>query len=465
MRYLIFLIAAFSLVSCGKKSHSIDTETHTYVAAILDEKSEDPEKLYIPQVFLMEHPSIEDSSTEPIKDAIKYNPPGGFVLWNSERNTASETREIIQEYSALHQKTNSDIPPLLYSIDYEGGHLKNGITTTKGKRTGAIARIKSGLTPLAWGDWLGESLDYFEDNRLCQLHGSLMAKELKSIGINYPLANVSDLAIYYFRRRGISTNPLKVSECTKAILDSFALEKDIIFVTKHFPGLGSIKTDTHNGDSISSITTKEEMNNHLFPFRDLIVHSNTTKTSHNLSVMTGHGIYPALDPNVKTNESKKIKQDILIDKFGFQGISVTDAMWMGVYEKESWNNLKKIYLKTFLTGSDLLMIPGYRFKSSIIYFRSVYDGNLSEVEKEDITQFLEVESFREVQKELKKRLALVKQRAYAVRSKIDYPANYLSEIDQEPMELSRELRNSYYKLLVELDRALGLNVLSDLTEE
>ena len=111
------------------------------------------------------------------------------------------------------------------------------------------------------------------------------------------------------------------------------------------------------------------------------------------------------------------------------------------------------------------MIPGYRFKSSIIYFRSVYDGNLSEVEKEDITQFLEVESFREVQKELKKRLALVKQRAYAVRSKIDYPANYLSEIDQEPMELSRELRNSYDKLLVELDRALGLNVLSDLTEE
>ncbi len=45
------------------------------------------------------------------------------------------------------------------------------------------------------------------------------------------------------------------------------------------------------------------------------------------------------------------------------------------------NDIMAVYLKSFIAGMDMLMIPGSRFAAAITYFRAVYDNELTDAQK------------------------------------------------------------------------------------
>ncbi len=407
--------------------------------------SSDPMRNQFGRMFLVEQSKIFVNST--MLPAIAEHAPGGILFWNSDSASGAQTREVIREYSLHSERVHSQ--PLLYSVDYEGG----GITTSLSHRKiPGIQRIRTGMTDLAHPAWLGR-VQNREDRKLaCRLHGAIMADELMNIGINYPLATVSDLRKNLMLVRGISDTPEIVSECIGEILKSFIESKHIVLVTKHFPGLGSVSGDTHDGDSQSNLSSREELDSHLMPFKRLVDFVNENDQQYALSFMSSHAKFPFLDSQHLTTESPTILTELLVKRLGFEGIRVSDAMWMGNYGKLPREELHAVYVNSILAGEDLLMIPGTHFAKAFDYLRRVYDlkfdqNALTIAEKKALESRtgLNIGSART---KLIERLRESLSRQNLTLTQIGYAHSFMGEAG-EPSRLTAEKKNEYYRILNE----------------
>ena len=190
--------------------------------------------------FLVEQPDTVESSTT--LQWMTTAPPGGLCFWNPSHKGGADLREVIRDYSQAAQKAGS--PPVLYSTDYEGG----GVTLSpSGNHIAGVQRYTSDMTLLAHPRWLG-TIDRKDDalgQELAHLHGYITARELKSIGVNYPLGTISDLAENLFATRGIDPDPDRTATLIGQVVDGALSVPNMMYVTKHFPGLGLTKGDTH----------------------------------------------------------------------------------------------------------------------------------------------------------------------------------------------------------------------------
>ena len=329
----------------------------------------DPVRRLIGRQFIVEH--FEAAPHPLVEKAIAAHEPAGFVFWNSNHASAQDLREVIRRYSKVAREKNQK--HLLFSTDYEGGGLSY---TVNGNMSIGIQRFRKGMTGLAHPSWLEHAMDQGFGTELCELHGEIMASELSSIGINYPLATVSDLQNPLFAMRSISKNPDKVSTCLRAMMKPIYENGHIVFVTKHFPGLGQTRGDTHNGTIVSHASSMSEESKHLKPFYELVDDSKLNGKTELLSILASHAKFPLFDPDHITTESPKILKDLIRKKMKFSGIVVSDAMWMGEYEKLSVSEMMPVYLNGFVSGLDILMIKGSHFGAAVQFFRQVYDNEV-----------------------------------------------------------------------------------------
>jgi len=396
-------------------------------------------------VFQTEHFRAEVSNA--MLSDIKNHPPGSILFWNANKANGAELREVIRTYSQAAEDAGS--PPILFATDYEGGGLPWSHTWHS---ISGIQRFTEGFTALAHSRWLG--LAYRQDpalgKELAFLHGQIMAKELMSVGINYPLATVSDLADGLFSVRGIDKDPVIVSGVMSSLLDGAMSEEGLVFVTKHFPGLGQTRGDTHEGIVVSSVTTPEEAEKHLSTFRNTVDHSNAGGDAERLSVLCSHAKFPFYDPDKNTTVSPVMLQSVLRDELGFTGIALSDAMWMGAYGKYSVANLHRLYLESFLAGMDMLMIPGNRYRSSREYFEKVYDDALDDAEKALLEERLG-QSWPDIHTLFMDRLAASVKRIDATLQTVGYAHTFLAPEGETPSDRTATLRSRYYDILVQVD--------------
>ncbi len=378
-RWIFAIISAMSTLLVGCSEHTVDgldpvaEELADYSAPDpRPENSDDELRQQLASIFLVEQFSVSANTT--MLKAIREHQPGGIVFWNGGNTSYENVREVIARYA--QEASDARHANLLFSTDYEGGDLK---MTVRGSNVVGIQRFRDGFTALAHPAWLGKGTTA-QQERLCYLHGSIIAKEMASVGLNYPLSVVSDLAKRLFLNRGISADPQVSARCLKQIMDAFYDQKNVIFVTKHFPGLASTIGDTHDRVAKSD-ATPEQIQDHLLPFQSTIDHVNTVNSWPLYSIMSGHGFYPHLDPDNITTESSAIVTELLRNRMGFQGLAVSDAMWMGNYGSLGQNQLMAVYLNSFLAGADLLMIPGSRFSQAMNFFRDLYDNQVSDAQK------------------------------------------------------------------------------------
>ncbi|HEY8272778.1 MAG TPA: glycoside hydrolase family 3 N-terminal domain-containing protein [Pseudobdellovibrionaceae bacterium] len=450
LSFLGFILSAIYLLTACTGNLAKDLETDRdhekdsdfYLAAVEDQNaSPDLIRKKLSYFFLVEQFNVGINGS--MLAAIKSNPPGGILFWNGNNADATLLRESVRAYS--QQAEASNLNPLLFSTDYEGGALHQ---SPNGTKTPGVQRFTKGFSSLAHPRWLGISMKEY-GTELCILHGKIISQELKSVGINYPLSVVSDLATQTLTfARAISKNPEETSLCITKIFEQFIKTKDIIFVTKHFPGLGLTKGDTHEGTVTATTTDEEILSAHLKPFADLIRFSKSNAAEKLLSIMTTHAKFLAYDGDHVTTEAPKIVTELLKKKMSFEGLVVSDAMWMGEYGKMKSMQLMSVYLNSFLSGIDLLMIPGVRFAESVNYFRKVYDGSLTAEEKEALTDRTGL-SWQETQEKFMARIAQSLNAHDTARSKIKAPHIYIQK-SETPSNLTSADRARYNEILSQL---------------
>jgi beta-N-acetylhexosaminidase len=174
-----------------------------------------------------------------------------------------------------------------------------------------------------------------------------MAKELKSVGINYDLAPVVDLDInpknhvIHGLGRSFGKDPKTVTKYASIFIDAMH-HYGVLTSLKHFPGHGSSVGDTHKGFvDVTNLWKPVE----LEPYR-LLNHKADT-------VMVAHVFNKKLDAKYPATLSKKTVNGLLRKKLGFNGVVITDDLQMGAISKKY--GLKTTLQLAINAGDDILL--------------------------------------------------------------------------------------------------------------
>ena len=176
-------------------------------------------------------------------------------------------------------------------------------------------------------------------------HYSLLAKELKLIGISWNLAPVCDIRgknISKIGSRSFGRNLDHVCRCIYDFIQA-ARQNNIATTLKHFPGTGSCDEDCHwDFPYLSKIESS-----HLAPFVFGMTHDADAIMISN-AIINGIDKKPAL-------LSSKVTDDLLIHGLGAEQIIITDNLSMQALIDE-YEDLSEIATSAFIAGSDFIML-------------------------------------------------------------------------------------------------------------
>ncbi|MHC2158677.1 beta-N-acetylhexosaminidase [Bradyrhizobium ottawaense] len=244
------------------------------------------------------------------------------------------------EISALQDiRRAAGLPPLVVAADQEGGivgHLAPPLTKVPALAT---------LTGLAPDDQQAKAEEF----------GRIHGHELGALGVNLNLAPVLDLKPPARRnrldfhtligQRAIATAPAVVGTIASAYVRGLE-ESGVGATLKHFPGIGRVRTDMHHFSANLDTPVGELEASDWLPFREVLSHSRS-------ALMVGHVTLTAVDPDRAASHSKRVVDGILRDKWGYQGMVMTDDLVMGaIYQ----NDVCKAVVEAINAGVDLLLV-------------------------------------------------------------------------------------------------------------
>jgi beta-N-acetylhexosaminidase len=251
---------------------------------------------------------------------------GGVVLFARNLGSIEEIAALTAELQAATPKGD---PPLIVSIDQEGGRVQ---------------RIKAPLTVWPPMARLGER----DDEKLSEQVGKAMGAELASLGFNVDYAPVLDVHTNAVNTvigdRAFSTDAERAAR--QALAYWRGLESSgVRGCGKHFPGHGDTVADSHlelprvDGDA-ERLRAVE-----LLPFRA------AAKAGVPL-FMTAHVVYPAIDDKPATL-SRKWLTDVLRDELGYQGVIVSDDLDMKAVAAH-WH-VEETVVESLCAGADCFL--------------------------------------------------------------------------------------------------------------
>lgn len=280
----------------------------------------------ISQMLMIGFPGTSVSDTMLINDLQKRE-VGGVILFAGNVESPSQLQQLTTQL-----KSNSQVP-LFISIDQEGGR---------------VARLKAsnGYANTSTAYEIGTILNNVFET---QSWAGLMAGWLYDGGINIDLAPVADVDVNPTSPaignldRSFSKIPDSVFIQCNWFIDEFH-QKNILNTLKHFPGHGSAATDSHLGFTDITATWADS---ELVPFQKLI------QNGYNDLIMSGHLYNANLDPEYPASLSNKILSGLLRDSLGFEGLIITDGMFMSaITENYSFEDAVTLSINA---GNDILL--------------------------------------------------------------------------------------------------------------
>ncbi|WP_132060641.1 beta-N-acetylhexosaminidase [Halorussus amylolyticus] len=219
-----------------------------------------------------------------------------------------ENPEQVADLSRSLQRTaaENDAPPLLVSIDEEGGIVS---------RLPWAGRLPGGMT-------VGAT----RDPDLAERAGAAKARELRAVGVNVDLAPVLDVNNNpdnpVIGVRSFGEDPELVSELGAATAEGFESE-NVVACGKHFPGHGDTDTDSHLDLPVIDHDRDRLDRVELAPFRAAI-------EADIGAIMTTHVAFPAFtdDAERPATLSKSVLTGLLREDLGYDGLIATDCMEM-----------------------------------------------------------------------------------------------------------------------------------------
>jgi beta-glucosidase len=186
---------------------------------------------------------------------------------------------------------------------------------------------------------------------LARSMGSVIAQESKAIGLNWILAPIVDVnnnpANPVINVRAFGKEAQTVIALTEAFIEG-AEAQSVLTCAKHFPGHGDTDLDSHwelplMDHPVSRLESVE------FPPFQAAIEAGVS------AVMTAHLEVPALDEENISTFSPAMNQTWLRDRWGFEGLVVTDALVMGAIVDRYGD--REVAVKAVEAGADLLMMP------------------------------------------------------------------------------------------------------------
>lgn len=277
----------------------------------------------IGQLFIVQAYSREAAPTAALLEEVRSRHVGGVLFMQGEVENQKKIIRALQKASHI---------PLLIAMDAENGlafRLKNTVAYPWQMTLGALA-----------------------DDSLIFRMGREIGRQLRCAGVQANFAPVADVnnnprnpVINY---RSFGSSPDNVYR--KAMAYARGLQQaGVLAVAKHFPGHGDTQTDSHLSLPLISKDTAQLRRTELVPFRRMIADGVS-------GMMTAHLEVPAFEPTVglPSSLSPAIVENLLHKEFGFEGLTVTDAMNMkGVSGKFGAGEAA---VRALIAGNDMLEV-------------------------------------------------------------------------------------------------------------
>jgi beta-N-acetylhexosaminidase len=298
---------------------SAQQQINTYLSHMtLDQK--------LGQFFMVQY--WGDSYSADLETMIHDQYAGGVIMYGAQMNTFTQTKNDIAH---MQQKAWM---PLLISTDEEGGYVQR-IMNIYGNRPGALETYQTGNIANA-----------------AKL-GSSTAHDLKALGINTDLAPDVDIPIVmgpdqYMRTWGYTAQ--SVIDWGGTFLKALQSD-DEIGTLKHYPGLGDATTDAHQDLPVVNRTQDQLYSTELAPYKYFAQTRN--KLERPGMIMATDVMMPAIDPTMPGELSHTFITDILRNQFGYNGVVITDALYMlGIANK--WS-LPQAVVLSIEAGDDMIL--------------------------------------------------------------------------------------------------------------
>ena len=246
-------------------------------------------------------------------------------------STYSGTLKLIKDIKKTAQI------PMIVSTDQEGGLVQ---------RLQGITDIKVSNIPSMY------KIGRQKDTELAYEIGGIIAKQLRTLGINLTYAPTLDILSNpdneLIGDRAFSSQKDVVADLGISLAQGIE-ENGVNTCVKHFPGHGDTIIDSHF--HLPRIRkTETELNELEFvPFKKAI-------ESGVKMFMVGHISLPTITIfDEPASLSKKIITGLLKNKLGYKGLVITDALNMGAILNEY--NEEEVVVKAVYAGVDLLLLP------------------------------------------------------------------------------------------------------------
>ncbi|MBL8117622.1 MAG: beta-N-acetylhexosaminidase [Anaerolineae bacterium] len=273
---------------------------------------------------------------------------GGIILFA--RNVESPT-----QLARLTTKIQSAARyPLLIAIDQEGG---------------SVSRLRGNFTESPGAMALGAS----HSPELAEKVAHMMGVELHSLGINWNFAPSLDMAHDRSNpsigTRSLGSDPVWVGRMGAAQIRGFQ-SAGVAATAKHFPGLGSSDVDTHIDIAEIDAAVDELWEADIAPFRAAIQADVS-------SIMVTHVRFRALDSIYPATLSRAVVTDLLRNRLGYTGISITDCLEMRAISGHF--TPAETAIRTVLAGQDIALFSHTREVQEAAYdalVRAATEGDL-----------------------------------------------------------------------------------------
>lgn len=315
----------------------------------------------VAQLFVVTPEAITEVGTatqagEATKEALAAYPVGGLVYFKKNLLSADQTREMIANSQTYAQDACG--LPLLVGVDEEGGT----VSRIGGNPGFAIPNVGNMAD-------VGATNDPTQAQAVAQTIGGYLC----DLGFNLNFAPDSDIcgnpATDVMALRSFGTDPALVSDMVSAQVKGFA-NAGVLCCAKHFPGIGGMTGDSHEGAIVTQNTLDELRIGELAPFEAAI-------EADVPMVMVGHLTAPnAFGSDVPASLNPAAVTDLLRGELGFQGLVITDSLSMGAVG--DFCTPDQAGVMALLAGADLVLMPEDFAAAYQGVLDAVSEGSLSE---------------------------------------------------------------------------------------
>ncbi|MDA3950021.1 MAG: glycoside hydrolase family 3 protein [Spirochaeta sp.] len=288
--------------------------------------------------------------------------PGGFLLFAANIDTPDQVRSLVSDLQATVSI------PLLIGVDQEGGVVRRLVPSSRMPATEIPSASRVGRSA---------------DAQLAFQLAGVIARELRSLGINLNLAPVADVLTNpdnpVIGSRAYGTDPEIVATMVDATVRGLQTN-GVSAALKHFPGHGDTLEDSHVGLATLPHAMDRLEAVELPPFvRGIAAGSD--------AVLTGHISVPPLTGDATpATLSRDITTGLLREHLGFEGVIITDALTMAALTNSY--TTREIPLRAIAAGADILLRPADT--------RQAYREIIAALERGDLTIARIEESVRRI---------------------------------------------------------------------